>query len=212
MKIDVHHGGFMKVEYTNGTVKLNRVLTVIDTFVIDFIEILDKLDIRYVLISGYVVLLFGRQRTTEDVDIFLEELTEEKLKALFNALQKKWWILNAGSFNTAHSLYQEGIAWRAAKEGNISPNMEIKKPKFELDFFSLNHPVKVILNHKHELNISPLELQIAYKLFLGTPKDIEDAQWLYGVFKGKLNKSSLYHFSKNLHVYDKLDQLGALDG
>ena len=124
-------------------------MSVLDEFVIDFLKILKKLGIRYVIISGYSVLLFGRQRITEDIDIFLEKLDTPKLKSLYNALSDEYWLLNAGSFETAESLYNKGIALRAAKKDTISPNMEIKVPKSDLDYFSLNNPSKVILNQKH---------------------------------------------------------------
>ena len=49
------------------TIKLDRELNELDLFVLDFVKVLEK-HARYVLISGYVALLFGRSRTTEDVD------------------------------------------------------------------------------------------------------------------------------------------------
>ena len=32
---------------------------------------------------------------------------------------------------------------------------------------------------KEKINISPIELQIAYKIYLGSDKDYEDARYLY---------------------------------
>ncbi|MBI5227415.1 hypothetical protein HY988_02390 [Candidatus Micrarchaeota archaeon] len=116
----------LEIEYTKNGIKLDKVLSIIDRFTLDFIKILDRLDIKYVLISGYVVLLFGRQRMTEDIDIFLEELDKERLKGLFDALEKDWWLINARSYKMAKMLYGEGSAWRAAKKDTIAPNMEMK--------------------------------------------------------------------------------------
>ncbi len=50
-------------------IKLDRELNELDLFVLDFVKILEK-QVKYVLISGYVALLFGRSRTTEDVDLY----------------------------------------------------------------------------------------------------------------------------------------------
>ena len=197
----------MEMEFTKEKIKLNKVLSVLDEFVIDFITMLNELEIKYVIISGYVVLLFGSARITEDVDIFLEELDENKLKRLFEKLEGKYWIINAGSFNTAKDLYNNGDAWRVSRKDEIFPNMEIKKPKTLFDFTSLNHPIKVFLNQKNEINISPLELQIAFKLKLGSHKDLEDARYLYDLFKNNLDKKTLEAFAKELRVLDKLTML-----
>ena len=48
----------------------------------------------------------------------------------------------------------------------------------------------VIFNNE-KLNTSEIELQIAFKLKLGSEKDFEDARHLYKVFKGQLNNSLL---------------------
>ena len=50
------------------------------------------------------------------------------------------------------------------------------------------------------LVIIPLEMQIAYKLFLGSEKDIEDAKHLYNMFKDKLDASLLKEFNKKLKI------------
>ena len=192
----------MELEISNNEIDLNKVLSVYDTFVIDFLKLLKQLDIKYVIISGYVILLFGRQRVTEDIDIFLEELDEQKLKNLFAMLQKEYWIINAGSYETFKDLYRESMAWRVAKKDTITPNMEIKRAKTYLDSLSLNNSIKVILNKEYEIRISPIELQIAYKLFLGSKNDLEDASYLYDLFKGKLDKEKLLRYIKELKVPD----------
>jgi len=198
----------MEFEFDKSEIKLNKIISPIDEFVIDFLDILNGLEIKHVFISGYVVLLFGRQRITEDVDMFLEDLDESKLKVLYETLlQKNYWMINAGSFDSAKKLYEEGIAWRAAKKDTISPNMEIKRPKNSLDFISLNNPAKVILNNKHKINISPLELQIPYKLHLGSRKDIEDARYLYDLFKDKIDEKLMKSFAKELKVASKMVEL-----
>jgi len=38
---------------------------------------------------------------------------------------------------------------------------------------------KVVLKEQHTLGISPIEVQIEYKLHLGTEKDLGDATYLY---------------------------------
>lgn len=45
-----------------------------------------------------------------------------------------------------------------------------------------------------------MELQIAYKLFLGSDKDFENAKHLLKTFQGKLNKDKLTGFIKEFKV------------
>ncbi|ALM75481.1 hypothetical protein [Thermococcus barophilus] len=88
---------------------------------------------------------------------------------------------------------------RMARRGEIIPNAEIKFPK---DFFhqeALKKRISVILNDK-QIYISPIELQIAYKLYLGSDKDVEDAYYLYELFKENLNRRLLHDYAKRLDI------------
>gem|GEM_PF-4971067 len=51
----------------HGIIFNEKVLNKYDRFVLDFT--LEKEKIRYVLLSGYVAILFGRSRQTEDIDL-----------------------------------------------------------------------------------------------------------------------------------------------
>lgn len=67
-------------------------------------------------------------------------------------------------------------------------------PKAEqLDNWVIQNARDVVLNGV-SLRISPFELQIPYKLFMGTPKDIEDARHLYKMFKDDLDTSMFKDF------------------
>lgn len=70
---------------------------------IEFIEALNKAEVKYVLIGGYSVILHGYSRTTGDLDIFVECSLEnyEKLKQafrlfempLFGMTEEKFWFI-----------------------------------------------------------------------------------------------------------------------
>lgn len=49
--------------------------------------------------------------------------------------------------------------------------------------------------NNHEIYISPLDLQIPYKLFLGREKDIEDAKFLYNLFKNHIDLKIFNEFN-----------------
>lgn len=69
----------------------------------------------------------------------------------------------------------------------------------ELDSWTLRYRKKAIVNGK-PIFISPLELQIPFKLFLGSEKDIEDARHLYGLFKDKIDTKLTEEFCRKLKV------------
>ncbi len=50
------------------------------------------------------------------------------------------------------------------------------------------------------MKIGSLELQLAYKLYLGSEKDYEDAAHLYTIFKDDIDKVKLSMFIKKLHI------------
>ena len=59
----------MELKFSGNKIVFEKELNKLDKFVIDFTSILNKLDIRYVIVSGYVAILFGRNRSSEDIDI-----------------------------------------------------------------------------------------------------------------------------------------------
>ncbi len=106
----------------------NKVLSKLDLFVIDFINILSKY-------SDYVVLI-------KKIDM-----------------------------GELYSMLQDGLAVRIAVKETVIPNIELKFVKSDLDGISLREHM-VVITGKDCINISPLELQIPFKLYLGSDKDV----------------------------------------
>lgn len=188
----------MELTFSKDRIILNKNLNALDRFVLEFTTVLEKKKLRFVLISGYVIILFGRNRTSEDVDMFVERLTFVQFEDLWNALTDKFECINTTNVNDAYHKYiAEGISLRFSKKGKFIPNIEVKFPKVELDTWTLTERKTLLLNGKH-LFISPLELQISYKLFLGSEKDIEDATYLYNLTKEHLDGELLSEFNTKL--------------
>ena len=196
----------MKIKFSKERIEFEKNLSNIDKFVMDFILILNKLKINYVLISGYVSIMFGRNRASEDIDIFIEKLTIARFKGLWEELSKKFECTNASDFKSAYEDYLlKGTAIRFSKSKSYIPNMEVKFPKNELDEWTIKNKRKVILN-REMLFISPLELQIPFKLFLGSEKDIEDARYLYKLFKDNIDAGLLKEFNRKLNIEPLFDK------
>jgi len=59
--------------------------------------------------------------------------------------------------------------------------------------------MEVVLNRRR-LSIGPMELQIAYKVWLGSDKDKEDARHLYRLFGEHLSREELIRALRALKV------------
>ena len=186
----------MKINVSKSQIKLNKELNDLDRFVIDFIKILDRNKIRYVLVSGYVSILFGRSRSSEDIDIIVKKMSKHRFSGLWKELSKKdFECIVPDNFESAYDKYlMNQTSIRFSKKDQPIPNIEFMFPKAEdLDNWVLKNGKQVLLN-RHVLKISPIELQIAYKLFLASGKDIEDARHLYQLFKENLDQKLLAQF------------------
>ena len=190
----------MNIQHTHNGIRLtNKTLSELDTFVLDFLSVL-KAYTNYVIVSGYVTILFGRARGTEDIDIIIEKMDKGMFERFFNELtERNYWFLNSDDQNDLFNMLNENLAVRIAKSGEIIPNIELKFVKDYFDNFSLKNSLKVTIGD-HEMKISPIELQIPYKLYLSGDKYIEDAIYLYEIFKETIDRKTLKNFLKEFDV------------
>jgi len=198
------------MEYNPGKkeVVLNKELNNLDRFVISFCKLLDN----YVVVSGYVSIIFGRSKATENIDLLIPKMDFENFKKLWDKVHKNGFecITNSNASDAFDMLKKHAI--RFAVRGMPTPNIEFKIIKTDLDKYSFENKIKVKME-KEILFISPLEMQIAYKLFLaadGTDKelmpdkDIEDARHLYKIFEDKINKEEFLTIVNKLNVKKRL--------
>jgi len=166
---------------------LNRELSNLDKLVLNFIKILEKYT-DYVIVSGYVSIILGRARATEDVDVFIEKIDKSKFLSLYKELQEKgFWCINGESGDEVFSYLENKMAVRFARKNEAIPNFEIKFPKTRLDEETFEDSVTVVLK-KGKIKISSLERQVAFKrYFLKSDKDVEDAIHIEELFKDKLD-------------------------
>src|SRR3989344_8251949 len=192
----------MNIEFSKDGIRFKRELSELDKFVFRFIDLLEESETDYVIVSGYVSILLGRTRTTEDVDILIDKIEVEKFKDFYNSVyNNKMWILNEVKLDKAYSMLEDGLAIRVAEKNEVIPNIELKFTKEDLDYIAMKTRLKVLVNDKQAF-ISNIELQIAFKFYLGTNKDIEDAIHLYELFKDKLDNKLIKEFATKLDVTD----------
>jgi len=190
----------MQITERNGDIILDgKFVTTLDEFVSSFVRIIEE-SADYVIVSGYLAILFGRARGTEDVDFIIRPLTKNQFHGLWDTLLKSgYYFLNSGNENEIVSMLASGLGVRIARENMIIPNIELKFEKSRCDAYALNG-FRTVVFGDHRIRISPLELQIAYKLYLGSDKDIEDALYLWEIFRDSLDDTKLQSFMEMLDV------------
>jgi len=186
----------MKYDKEKGEIILDKVLNNLDKFASDFF----KIAVKYtdcVIISGYVSILLGRSRATEDVDIFIKKISKETFYLLYHDLVSNgFWCINSDNPETLFDYLKENLAIRFARGKIPLPNMEVKFPKDKLDEDAFEDSIRVKLSGR-EIKISSLERHIAFKrYFLGSEKDNEDALHIEELFKEDIDFEKIKKLQK----------------
>ena len=130
------------------TIQIDRELSDLDKFTIDFIKILEK-HTKYVIVSGYVAILLGRARASEDVDIIIPRIDFLTFKSLYDDLKKNdFYCLNAEEEKTVYSYLEDNLAVRFAKIDTMIPNIEMKWTKNEFDKIALEKTIDVRIKNE----------------------------------------------------------------
>lgn len=198
----------MDYDSTKKEIILKREISQLDRFVIDFCNLLEKHE-QYVVVSGYVSIVFGRSRATEDVDLLIPRMEFSKFSAMFkDFLSNGYECINSSYPKEAFDMLKEH-AIRFCKQDHPIPNIEFKFMKNDIDSYSFDNRIKLEIGN-NTIFISPLEMQIAYKLFLSSEKgdkDIEDARHIYKLFKERINKDKLLILVRKLNVEKMLKEI-----
>jgi hypothetical protein len=174
-------------------VAIEREPSWLDCLVMEFVRCLG---FNYVIVAGYVAILLGRTRTTDDVDVVVEAASGAEVAARVARCGFKPLTLESNlDYEFSH------LSVRFYKPPAVLPNFEVKPPRSFYQRYALARRVAVSIAGD-VLYVSPLELQIAYKLWLGSDKDFEDAVFLYAFAKSKgiLNQEELEAWARRLGV------------
>lgn len=194
------------IELRDGTLVVDREPNQLDELAIAFSEILDQFDIAHVYIAGYVSILAGRARSTEDVDVLLEPIDEATVESLVGTLHEEGFWGPAMPLPSMYDMLDAGDNIWIAPDDQITPHLEVKFTRDEFDRAALTNATTARIGGA-TIPIGPFELQIAYKLYLGTQTDIEDAVHLYTLFEESLSVTRLEHWVTQLQVEDEYERL-----
>lgn len=194
------------IELRNGTLVVEREPNQLDGLAIEFSRILDRFEIEHVYIAGYVSILAGRARSTEDVDVLIEEIGEETADELATTLDEEGFWGPAMPLTSMYEMLDNGDNIWVAPTDQVTPHLEVKFARDEFDRASLENAITARIGGE-AIPIGPLELQIAYKLYLGAQKDVEDAVHLYTLFEESLSVPRLEEWVTRLDVEDEYERL-----
>jgi hypothetical protein len=151
------------IELLDGTLVVDREPNDLDDLAVRFSTILDDLGINHVFISGYIAILAGRSRATEDIDVLLEPLDRTSVERLATRLQDENLWGPAMPLDSMTDMLAGGDNIWVARDGEMVPHLEVKFVDDEYDRASLDNSITARLTCiAAEIPIGPLELQIAY--------------------------------------------------
>jgi len=146
----------------------------------EFIELLNKLDVQYLVIGGYAVNFHGYPRYTKDIDLWLW-LSEENINRLMKAL-KEFGFGDVG-LNKDDFLKPENIIQLGYEPYRIDLVVEVEGINFQECYER-----KVEANLEGiKINFLSLQDLIDIKKKTGRPQDLADADQLEKL-KNKMNE------------------------
>jgi len=197
------------VELTDSGLVVDREPNGFDELAIEFSTLAAEHDIDHVFVAGYVAILTGRSRSTEDIDVFIEPCSAAEIDAFVAELEAADYWGPAMPLSAMYDNLSSGTNIWVAPDGEMSPRLEVKFPSDEFDRASLSNAISAHIDGE-TIPIGPLELQIAYKLALGGRTDLEDAAHLYTLLCETLSTARLETWVEKLDTEDAYARLTEL--
>ena len=191
------------MKFTKTKIIIDREISELDQFALEFIDILRKYT-PYVVVSGYVAILLGRARASEDIDIITKKIDFSTFQSFIKKLQQKtFYCLNTEDIKDMYEYLSENIPIRFAKKDTVIPNVEMKWATNKFERIALEKTMTVYMK-KESLKISQLELQIAFKeVVLKSPKDLEDARHMKIVAENNIDTVLIQKYKEMLYDFYK---------
>jgi hypothetical protein len=194
------------VRLDGDTLTVERAPNELDELAIAFSRVLSRQGIDHSYVAGYLAILTGRARATEDIDVLVERLPESTVDELVADLEAEGYWGPAMPLEETYANLSSGTNIWVAPEGQMTPHLELKFPTDEFDRASLSNAIEASVGDGR-IPVGPLELQIAYKLRLGSRTDFEDAAHLYALFHGSLSSERLECWVERLDVSEEYARL-----
>ena len=177
-------------------IKISKKITELDELVFKFCKVIEKYT-KYVIVSGYVSILLGEERPTQDVDILISSLSKDTARKMYEELFSRGFEI-PGDFEDFWKILfelKEKIDIFTEKKWYF----DVRCVKTFFDIFSLENRMIVNING-NRVFIAPPEIQIPYKIYLGADKDLKDAAFLYSKLKNIINMKKMETLAKEMGI------------
>ena|SRR3989344_2193267 len=166
--------------------------SLLDKFAEEFCALVEN-HTKYMIVSGFSAIASGRTRGTEDIDMIISEISEDKfLKMHEDFIQGGFECMQSANPKRIFDDYlKKGISVRYVWKEKFLPEMEIHFVKDKIDEYQMKKRIKMDLTG---LNVwfAPIEGNIAFKEeWLKTDKDLEDAKHLRIVYAEKIDEEEI---------------------
>lgn len=195
------------IELRGDTLVVGREPTTLDELAISFSRLLLDHEVDHVFVAGYVAILTGRARSTEDIDVIVERMDDETIDSIVETLESEGYWGPAMPLSEMRGNLDSGTYIWVARSDEVTPHLEVKYATDRFDRASLANSIQASIGDEI-IPVGPLELQIAYKLYLGTQKDFEDAVHLYELFEESLSTPELEEWVEALEARSAYERLG----
>jgi hypothetical protein len=145
----------------------------------DFLNSLNKNDVKYLLLGGWAVGIYGVPRATVDMDVFIA-IDDENIEKLQKALYE------FGAPTVPNDHFKE--LGKVFRMGRSPMRIEIINQASGIDFKSCYQNRKTILIDEIEISIIAIDDLLKNKKTAGREKDCADLRNLEGVLKNQKDK------------------------
>ncbi|MHA1309743.1 MAG: hypothetical protein ACTSWR_11230 [Candidatus Helarchaeota archaeon] len=154
------------------------------------VKIFNSINIKYVIVGGIAIIHYGHLRTTQDIDLILED-NKKYFPKLLGLFKKNNFDVNDADFYRA---YQEKTHITIFDNKSYY-RLDIKIASKNIDYDVLNNAIKEQI-FNFNLNFAPLEYVLIGKLlYIGNIDDIPDSELLE--YQDILDFLVLYHANRN---------------
>ncbi len=167
-------------------------------FTKEFCDILEK-HAKYIIVSGFVAILSGRMRATEDIDVIIERIKKDKFRELHNQLvDNNFTCMQTDEPDDIYEYLEENASVRYTWLDRPVPELELKFAKDVIDDEQLKTRQKLELTGT-DFWFSSVEWNIAFKEeYLKSEKDLEDAKHLRLAYNEGLGEEKIAQYKQLL--------------
>lgn len=170
----------------------------LNKFVSEFCSIVDRY-VKYIIVSGFVAIISGRARGTENIDMIIEKTDFLKFKQIHEDLVKNNFVcMQSDKPEVIYDYLSSNTCVRYTKKDKPLPEMEIKFIKDEIDSTQITNRIKLPLADQN-IWFGSVNYNIAFKEeYLKSDKNLEDARHLRIVYKEIINETEIKEIKKKI--------------